>query len=158
MKAGRSNGGDSSLVYGIAVCVAILFGCLAMTAQAGRSPQLLGKQVGRTTRAVYLASSGSNATSAYHTDPYHTDDNCLEASDYERKAKLITLIFCTKKCYCHSDVKDDICYCCQPRQDCYNTLEECQAHCPVCNPTCPNGTTAPDGQQLHGTKNGTLIN
>jgi len=36
MKAGRSNGSDSSLVYGIAVCVAILFGCLAMTAQAGK--------------------------------------------------------------------------------------------------------------------------
>ncbi|CAD6341548.1 unnamed protein product [Miscanthus lutarioriparius] len=154
---GRSNGGGSNLVYGtaiaIAMCVAILFGCLAMTAQAGRSPhQLLSKVGRRTTRALYLASSGSNTTSAYHTE-----DNCFEALDDETKTKLITLIFCTAKCYCHSDRKEDVCYCCQPEQGCYDTLQECQAKCPVCNPTCPDGTTA-DGQQLHGTKNATLIN
>ena len=117
----------------------------------GRSPhQLLSKVGRRTTRALYLASSGSNTTSAYHTE-----DNCFEALDDETKTKLITLIFCTAKCYCHSDRKEDVCYCCQPEQGCYDTLQECQAKCPVCNPTCPDGTTA-DGQQLLGTKNATL--
>jgi hypothetical protein len=119
---------------------------------AGRSShQLLRKHGGRTTRALYLASSGSNTT----TSAYHTEDNCFLSLDDETKTKLITLIFCTAKCYCHSDRKEDVCYCCQPGQGCYDTLQECQAKCPVCNPTCPDGTTA-DGQQLHETKNATL--
>jgi hypothetical protein len=60
----------------------------------------------KNTLSVYLASSGSNTTAS----AYHTEDNCFEALDDETKTKLITLIFCTAKCYCHSDRKEDVYY------------------------------------------------
>jgi hypothetical protein len=88
-------------------------------------------------------------------------DEAADGGDERRKtAELLTLIFCTAKCYCHSDNADDICYCCQkpPTQVCYETIKDCQAHCPVCNPKCPAASgTAGGSQQLHAAaKNATL--
>ncbi|OEL18144.1 hypothetical protein BAE44_0020838, partial [Dichanthelium oligosanthes] len=48
----------------------------------------------------------------------------------------LVLKFCVK---IQCDAKHE-CYCCmneKPEPFCYETLRECQAECPLCNPTCP---------------------
>ncbi|TKW38194.1 hypothetical protein SEVIR_1G097700v4 [Setaria viridis] len=143
-----SNGGGSSL-YVIVIWLAVLFGCLASSAQC-RS-QLLNKVV--RTRGVFLAGTAGN-TSAYHSE---IECPSVVVDDDESKLKLI---FCTVKCYCHGVHGDAICYCCQkpPGAVCHETLADCQADCPICNPECPPAPpagTATEGQHLDATTNAT---
>ncbi|PAN03848.1 hypothetical protein GQ55_1G024800 [Panicum hallii var. hallii] len=140
-----SNGGGSLLSVTL-IWLAILFGCLALSAQC-RSHELL-KNVGRT-RGVYLTGSASNRSA------YHTQIECPPAADDDGESKL-KLIFCTVKCFCNGVHGDAICYCCQkpPGPVCYEQLADCQANCPTCNPDCPPGAAA-EGQRLLATTNAT---
>ncbi|CAL5024199.1 unnamed protein product [Urochloa decumbens] len=122
-----SNGGGS-LLYVIVIWLAILFGCLASSAQCGS--EQVKKQVSRT-RGVFLAGTAGN------TSAYHSEIECPSVAD-DDESKL-TVIFCTVKCYCHGVHGDQICYCCQkpPGPVCYDKLADCQANCPICQPECP---------------------
>ncbi|KAF8685917.1 hypothetical protein HU200_043837 [Digitaria exilis] len=123
-----SNGGVSGL-YVMAIWLAILFGCLSLSAHCNSQPPL--KKVGRI-GGVYLTGNASN------TSAYHTEIECPSNVVDDDESKL-TIIFCTVKCYCHDIHGDAICYCCQksPGPICYDKLADCQANCPICNPECP---------------------
>ncbi|OEL13633.1 hypothetical protein BAE44_0025348 [Dichanthelium oligosanthes] len=54
------------------------------------------------------------------------------------------------------------CFCCQkpPQQVCYESLEECQSKCPICNPQCPLQSSLElekEGRSSLVKTNGTLL-
>ncbi|WVZ78008.1 hypothetical protein U9M48_025789 [Paspalum notatum var. saurae] len=144
MRAGSSN----SFVYVVAICLfwlALLFGCLALSANCRSDHRLVWRN---NTRGVLVSGSAGNAT-ASHIDVINCFADAPPAAAPEEESKL-TLIFCTYKCYCHNDDRDSICYCCQDGTNsptCYDRLQDCQAHCPVCNPKCP---PAPPATAIQG--------
>ncbi|KAJ1277733.1 hypothetical protein BS78_04G026700 [Paspalum vaginatum] len=146
MRAGSSN---SFVVYVVAICLfwlALLFGCLALSAHCRSDHRRAWRN---NTRGVFLVSGGSAA--AGNASASQTDVNCFaDAPPAPEEESKLTLIFCTYKCYCHDDVRESICYCCQNYGSnpptCYDKLQDCQANCPVCNPKCP----APPATAIQG--------
>ncbi|CAL4891301.1 unnamed protein product [Urochloa decumbens] len=96
------------------ILIAVFFvGCLVtnLPAQCRRDPQLLGPP-----EAEGVTERNTSATASSSSDQ-----------------KKLTLIFCHEKTVCPFPP----CFCCIKPDTCYNTWEECQAHCFVCNPICP---------------------
>ncbi|KAG0531562.1 hypothetical protein BDA96_04G033200 [Sorghum bicolor] len=98
----------------------LLFGCLALPV-IGRSSKLLMAE--ETVGALAAAKTSGNNKASTVNDSITTSGDGSE----------IHLIFCTYKFYCfHGN-----CYCCKQADNCFKSFKECQAHCPSCNPICP---------------------
>ncbi|TVU44366.1 hypothetical protein EJB05_03803 [Eragrostis curvula] len=110
-----SGRGYDSLVR--VMLIFLFIALFAMQAQSGRLPwQLKARSISKN------SSAGNNLTVV--------DSTALAENKF-------VLVFCKKtKCYPHwSD-----CYCClnsKPPEMCYDTRDQCNAICPICNPKCP---------------------
>ncbi|RCV29807.1 hypothetical protein SETIT_6G042700v2 [Setaria italica] len=69
-----------------------------------------------------------------------TDSNSTSVDESK-----IHLVFCIKS-LCETPKKGlALCFCCQKSTEpCYNSVAECQAHCPACNPKCQLQSPAAD--------------
>ena len=75
----------------------------------------------------------ANGTRSYSTNLTNANSNATAANVVPLDGRKLTLKFCTREFCDHGN----ICYCCQGKENCYKTSEECKANCPACNPTCP---------------------
>ncbi|CAL4921116.1 unnamed protein product [Urochloa decumbens] len=78
-----------------------------------------------------LANVGTARNHAYGLT--NTSDSITRLGEDERKVALVSCA----KVQCEPK---HLCYCCmteKPEPLCYDTLGECRAVCPSCNPTCP---------------------
>nr|TKV97831.1 hypothetical protein SEVIR_9G520800v2 [Setaria viridis] len=73
-------------------------------------------------------------TARSHAYSLRKMSNNATATFDESKVKLV---FCAKM---ECDTKPYDCYCCwneRPESLCYDTMRECRAKCPHCDPVCP---------------------